>query len=203
MMPKMGGRALCRALKQDDDLSYVPVILLTAMASQEDKIEGLSEGADDYATKPFNVEELRTQIENLIVPRQRLRDEFRAAAPAIHARTVDTISSDVAFLERVRLVIEGNLEDETFNVDTLADEVGLSRVHLYRRLRRLIDRSPSELIRTIRLERGAQLLAQEAGSISEVAYGVGFKSVSHFSRSFREHYGCTPSKYTDRLTEKH
>ena len=195
MMPGMDGYALCKALKQDPALDYVPVLLLTAKAESQDRLDGLAEGADAYLLKPFDLRELFAQIDNLLNSRKRLQERFGKTLPELHASEITIPSTDAAFLEHVRLVIEARLGSEDFSVEALADEVGLSRVHLYRRLRALIDRSPSELIRSIRLERAAQLLAQNAGAISEVAYGVGFKSVSHFSRVFREQYGQSPTEY--------
>lgn len=195
MMPAMDGIALCRALKADPATDFIPVILLTARAETEDRIGGLEEGADDYLSKPFDVGELRARIANLIQSRQRLRERFSGPPLAVPPTPVEAASTDHVFLDGVRTAIEAHLADEDFTVDHLAEAVGLSRVHLYRRLQELIGASPSALIRSIRVERAAQLLAQEAGSVAEVAYGVGFKSVSHFSRVFREHHGHPPSAH--------
>ena len=194
MMPVMDGYALCHALRRDPELDYIPVILLTAKATTEDKIEGLTEGADDYLTKPFNMQELEARLENLIALRQRLRDRFSPPA-ALHVRDMAVVASDAAFLEQVRAVIEAYLGDEEFSVETLASEVGLSRQHLHHRLRDLLKASPTDVIRSMRLERAAQWLAGQAGTVSEVAYGVGFKSVSHFSQCFRDQYSQSPSAY--------
>jgi len=195
MMPAMDGIALCRALKADPATDFIPVILLTARAETEDRIGGLEEGADDYLSKPFDVGELRARIANLIQSRQRLRERFSSPPLAVPPTPVEAASTDHVFLNGVRTAIEAHLADEDFTVDHLAEAVGLSRVHLYRRLQELIGASPSALIRSTRVERAAQLLAQEAGSVAEVAYGVGFKSVSHFSRVFREHHGHPPSAH--------
>ena len=195
MMPGMDGHALCHALKQDRELDYIPVILLTAKASVENRLEGLGEGADAYLTKPFDVRELVVRVEQLIASRKRLRERFSHEAPRLHARTIDVISSDDAFLERLQSVIEARLDDESFTVEALADALGQSRGHLHRRLRAILNQSPSEAIRTMRLARAAQLLKGQAGLVSEVAYAVGFKSVAHFSTCFREQYGVSPSAY--------
>jgi len=194
MMPGLDGHALCRALKSDPELDFVPIILLTAKAGREHKLEGLSEGADDYLTKPFDVDELVARIGNLIASRQRLRERFQGRVE-LHPAPVDAPSRDEAFLERVRQVLEAHLADSDFNVDALADAVSQSRSQLYRRLRELLGQSPSELIQGFRLERGADLLAARAGTVSEIAYGVGFKSVSHFCRRFRARHGMSPSTY--------
>jgi signal transduction histidine kinase/DNA-binding response OmpR family regulator len=192
MMPKMDGYALCDALKKDPDLDYIPVILLTARATTGEKIDGLELGADDYLTKPFDVNELRVRVANLVASRQRLREHFSRGGASLHAREVPVTSGADAFLERLREAVEAEMGDEEFSVDRLAEQMGLSRGHLHRRLRDLLDETPTHLIRRIRLERAMQLLAGRAGS---VAYGVGFKSVSHFSQCFREQVGMTPSQY--------
>jgi len=195
MMPELDGYTLCRTLKQDPELDYIPVILLTAKALPEDKIEGLQEGADDYVTKPFDAKELKVRVDNLIATRRRLRERFSGRVVALHPRDVEVTSSDEAFLEQVRAAVEAHMADEDFSVEQLSAEVGLDRSHLYRRLRALVGQTPTETIRSMRLERAAHLLAGRAGLVSEVAYGVGFKSVSHFSKCFREQYGVTPSAY--------
>ncbi|MEM6782250.1 MAG: ATP-binding protein [Bacteroidota bacterium] len=209
MMPAMDGFALCQALKSDPETDFLPVILLTARAAAEDKLEGLGIEADDYLTKPFDVRELRARIGSLIANRQRLRERFAqtgAALPepsgdgGLHAATVDVDSADAVFLERVRTVIEARMSEDAFSVAQLAEAVGLSRGHLHRQLSALAGQTPSEAIRSMRLERSAMLLRSEAGTVSEVAYAVGFKSVAHFSNAFAKHYGCRPSAYPD-LTE--
>ncbi|MEM6287335.1 MAG: ATP-binding protein [Bacteroidota bacterium] len=200
MMPRMDGIALCQALKADPDTAFIPVVLLTARAAVEDRLGGLDSGADDYLTKPFDVRELKARVENLIAGRRRLRD-LLAEPPrgdgALRATTIEAVSSDDVFLSAVRDAIEAHLSDEAFSVERLAREVGVSRAHLYRQLRDLDGRSPSEIIRTLRLERAAQLLEAGAGTVSEVAYAVGFKSVSHFSNTFAAHVGCRPSVYPE------
>lgn len=194
MMPETDGYAFCRALKQDPELDFIPVILLTARASIESRLQGLEGGADDYLTKPFDARELVARVENLITSRQRLRARLSRQA-LLHASPVEVLSSDAAFLDRVRQVIEAHLDDSDFSVEALASELGHSRGHLHRRLQQLARQSPTELVRRIRLERAAQLLKGKAGTVSEIAYGVGFKSVSHFCRSFREQYGISPAAY--------
>jgi signal transduction histidine kinase/CheY-like chemotaxis protein len=195
MMPGMSGGELCRAIKADPDLDFVPVVLLTAKASQDSRIQGLSVGADDYLTKPFSMKELRVRIENLISLRQRLRHKIRNAEVVSTGTPPDATSVDERFLAKVRSVVIERLGDEEFGVEALAEALGQSRAHLYRRLGELQDRSPAELIRLMRLDRGAELLRAKAGTVSEVAYAVGFRSVSHFSRAFRRQYDMTPSEY--------
>jgi DNA-binding response OmpR family regulator len=196
MMCGLDGTALCRAVKADPELEFIPVILLTAKASGESKVTGLEAGADDYLTKPFSVAELRARVENLIRARHRLRD--RISEPrAIHARPVTAASSDDVFLERLRDAIEAELSNPELTMELLARLVGQSRSNLYRRVRDTLQQSPADVIRTMRLERAAQLLEQQAGTVSEIAYGVGFQSVSHFCRCFRQTYGVTPSQHRE------
>ena len=209
MMPKLDGLGLCRALKADPETDFIPVILLTAKAAPEDKLEGLGEHADDYLTKPFDPAELRARIANLIAVRTRLRERFRqegmalvlgedAAAPMRLPAPAAVTSADDAFLERVREAVEAHLSDETFSVERLAEAAGVSRGHLHRQLKALVGQTPTDLIRMMRLARAAHLLAGRAGTVSEIAYAVGFKSVGHFSDSFVQAYGCRPSAYASR-----
>ncbi|CAN5761782.1 two-component regulator propeller domain-containing protein [soil metagenome] len=195
MMPGLDGYALCRALREDPETDFIPVILLTARAASEDRLTGLREAADAYLTKPFQVEELTTQIDNLIALRRRLRERFAGQVVSVRPALIEVASSDAKFLVQVRSVIEIHLAHEDFGVEELARLVAHSRGHLHRRLRGIADESPSDLLRRMRLERAAQLLEAGAGSISEIAYGVGFKSVAHFSNRFQDHFGVRPSAY--------
>lgn len=195
MMPGMDGFALCRALKSDPDTDFVPVILLTARAASEDRLTGLTEQADDYLTKPFEVRELLARIANIVGMRRRLRERYAGGRLTIHPISLDLPSADERFLEHVRVAIEKHLGDEDFTVERLAAEVAQSRGNLHRRLRDLLEESPSDLIRRMRLERAAEMLAAGAGSVGEVAYAVGFKSVAHFSNAFHELHGVRPSAW--------
>jgi signal transduction histidine kinase/ligand-binding sensor domain-containing protein/DNA-binding response OmpR family regulator len=198
MMPVTDGFALCRALKSDPETDFLPIILLTARADAEDRFAGLTELADDYLTKPFDVRELLARIANLIAMRRRLRERFAGAPLTIHPAAVDVAPADRKFIEQVRAVIEAHLGDEQFTVERLASEVAQSRGNLHRRLRELIGESPSDLIRRMRLERAAAMLEVGAGSVGEVAYAVGFKSVAHFSNAFHESHGVRPSAWRAR-----
>jgi DNA-binding response OmpR family regulator/anti-sigma regulatory factor (Ser/Thr protein kinase) len=199
MMPVMDGYAMCRALKSDPETDFLPVILLTARAEAEDRLAGLHEQADDYLTKPFDVRELLARIENTVAMRRRLRERFTEPARlTLHAAPVDASPADEKFIEQVRIAIETHMGDERFSVERLASEVAQSRGNLHRRLRELLGESPSDLIRRMRLERAAELLDVGAGSVGEIAYAVGFKSVAHFSNAFNEVHGIRPSAWRDR-----
>jgi AraC-like DNA-binding protein len=201
MMPKMDGIELCRILKSDPETDFIPFVLLTAKASQEDRVEGLKEQADAYLTKPFDPEELRLRIANLIASRRRLKERFavsdlpRRSVGA--ADVIDVRSADETFLENLNEIIETNLADEQFSVERLADAVGVSRTQLFRNVRRLTDKSPSELLRDTRLDRAACMLVREAGNVSEIAYATGFKSLAHFSKCFTKKFDCRPSGYRE------
>lgn len=194
MMPKMDGYALCAALKKNDKTNHIPVILLTAKAASGHKIAGLEKGADDYLIKPFNPEELNVRVRNLIKIRQQMRDKFSSEI-MLKPADVTVKSVNQEFLEKLLAIIEAHIEDEAFSVAAFADNAGLSRVQLHRKLRALTGQSPSEFIRAFRLERAANLLKNDAGNIAEIAYMVGFNSQAYFTRCFQEKFGCTPSEY--------
>jgi signal transduction histidine kinase/ligand-binding sensor domain-containing protein/CheY-like chemotaxis protein len=194
MMPGMDGYALCEAVKSDAGLNDIPVVLLTAKASEESKLEGLDLGADDYLYKPFSAAELLLRMENLIELRRLLRRRFSEEV-VVGPSAISVPSAEAEFLKRVQVIVEQHLADSNFGGDWLAEEVGLSRRHLNRKLERLTNLSAAGYIRMMRLERAAQLLEQRAGTVSEIAYRVGFNSPAHFSRLFQQVFGVAPSQY--------
>ncbi len=194
MMPRFDGYSLTRALRDDTRTSHIPVIMLTARAAEEDRIEGLQAGVDDYLVKPFSPRELLARVENLIRLRRQLRERFSGMA-IIKPAEVSAIPLDQAFLEKVISAIEKNIGDEAFGAEKLAVVAGMSTSNLNRKLNALIDQPAGQLIRTMRLQRAAELLEREAGSISEIAYQVGFRVPAHFSRSFKQQFGCSPSEF--------
>lgn len=200
MMPEMDGLTFCRHLKADERLRIIPVIILTAKVTQENKLEGLEAGADDYLFKPFHATELLIRAENLIEIRKRLRQQFSQEV-VVKGTQVVVESADAVFLENVRAVIEANLADTTFSVERLADAVHLSRRQLHRKLSVLTNLSTVGYIRMLRLERAAQLLEQQAGTVSEIAYQVGFQDANYFARLFRQTYDVAPSAYRAHLAE--
>jgi DNA-binding response OmpR family regulator len=193
MMPEMDGYELTRALKQDERTSHIPVILLTARAASENKIEGLETGADDYLTKPFDAKELLTRIRNLIEIRRQLRKKF-SAGTVLKPGEVAVPSIDDALLKRIMEAVEGEMGDEGFGVEQLARQVALGRRQLERKLLGLTNLSPAEFIRYMRLQRAHALLMKNAGSVAEIAFQVGFGSPSHFSTSFHQQFGFPPSE---------
>ena len=175
-------------------LNHIPVILLTARASDESKVEGLETGADDYLFKPFNAEELRVRVRNLIALRRRLRARFSQEI-LVQPTGISVQSADEAFVDRVREVVEAHMADETFNVEAFADVLSMGPRQLQRKLRALTGQTPTEFIRLMRLKRAAQLLEQHAGTVSEIAYEVGFNHPTYFATCFREVFGTSPSAY--------
>ncbi|MBW8876260.1 MAG: response regulator [Acidobacteria bacterium] len=199
MMPGLDGNALFRALREDPELEFVPVVLLTAKASAESRIQGLREGVDDYVVKPFDPRELRARVDNLIASRKRLLERFEAAPPRpLRVSEVSVTPADEAFLARVQAVVEERLGDSDLTVEGLAEALACDRSYLLRKLRSLSGETPSGLIRSLRLQRAEQLLRAGAGAVSEIAYAVGFKSVAHFSNAFQERYGERPSTFAAR-----
>ena len=195
MMPGMDGFELCGRLKDDLRTSHVPVILLTARAGIESRLEGLERGADDYLAKPFDPRELRVRIANLIATRRKLQEQYATQVLTLEPEAMPVTSADERFLRRCREVIDENLDNDEFTVEIFAKEVGLSRAQLHRKLKAITDLAPRDLLRTQRLKRAAHLLEGRYGNVTEVAYAVGFKSLSHFARSFREQFGVSPSDY--------
>ena len=194
MMPNMDGVEFCRKLKTDERTSHIPVIMLTAKASVENRIEGLETGADDYITKPFNMKELLTRINNLIDQRKKLRERFSREV-TLQPKDIAITSADEKFLNRTIGIIEKNLGDGEFDVASLRDEIGLSHMQLFRKLKALTDQAPGDFIRTIRLKRAAQLMEKKFGNIAEITYEVGFNNLSYFAKCFKEMFGMSPSEY--------
>lgn len=194
MMPEMDGYALCKKLKTTETTNHIPVILLTAKAGTEDKLEGLELGADDYLIKPFNPDELKLRVRNLIRTREQLRQKFTSEM-VLKPADVVVPSSQVQFMDKLKLIIEKNIEDENFGVDKLSEEMGFSRSQLHRKLKAITNQSTTEFMRNFRLHRAAQLILQDAGTMAEIAYKVGFNSQAYFNKSFQELFACSPSEY--------
>lgn len=196
MMPETDGLTLTRKIKQNINLNDIPVILLTAKTTEQDNIEGLENGADAYITKPFNIRILQTTVENLLRSHSRLRNVF--SGKQSHEDKLDGIeisSDDERLMERVMKVMNANIGDPNLTVEMLASNVGLSRVHLHRKLKELTNQSPRDFIRNTRLHMAARLLAEKRLCISEISYTTGFKNPNNFSTAFKELYGVSPTEY--------
>jgi YesN/AraC family two-component response regulator len=197
MMPKMDGFKLCEKLKTDEKTSHIPVILLTAKAAKENKQVGYEIGADDYIMKPFEPDELKVRIKNLIEQRKRLQDHFKrqGIAEIEHQKVT---SFDKRFLQKLLDVIKNKLSDSEFSVEILSDDLSISRSVLQRKVYSLTGESPVELIRRIRLNRAAELIENKFGNISEIALEVGFSNPAYFADCFKKQYGVTPTQYQRR-----
>lgn len=193
MMPEMDGFEVCQHLKKDRRTSHIPIILLTAKATQEDKVAGLSHGADAYLTKPFDKEELLVRLNNLTALSQRLRERLSASIPDAGAdKGVE--SQEAAFLKEINAIIELKLGDELFDTNHLCRAIAMSRTQLHRKLKALTGQSTASYIRTIRLKKAESLLKSTDLPIGEIALQVGYKDFSHFSRSFLKEFGLQPSE---------
>jgi DNA-binding response OmpR family regulator len=218
MMPDVDGHSLVRTLRASPETDFLPIILLTAHTGMDQRLSGLEGGADDYLTKPFDMRELSARIDNLIAQRRRLRERFVAtpvpsssatvpapgAAPAASTAAARGVRSnpelsgaDQAFVAKVEAAIAQHLADPDFGVTELAREVAQERTYLFRRTRQLFGESPSDLIRRARLERGATLLRDTNERVADIAYAVGFNSLSYFSQCFLEAYGMSPTVFRE------
>lgn len=198
MMPELDGIALCKRVKQNLNTSHIPIVLLTARSKTEDRIEGLEAGADAYIVKPFNTEVLRTTVFNLIGNRERLKGQ-RSSEQIMEEKVekIERKSSNEILMDRIMKVINERISDPGLNVETLAATIGMSRVHMHRKLKELTNQSTKDFIRNIRLKQAATLLIENDLTVSEAAYATGFTNISHFSNSFREFYGVSPSEYKE------
>ena len=196
MMPEMDGMTLCKKIKQNVNINHVPIILLTARTREEDKMEGLQQGADAYITKPFNIEILRQTAINLIKGRELLKNNFSGSQiQEEKIKKINVESPDERLLKRVMKVINDNMSNSNLNVEMIAKEVGISRVHLHRKLKELTNQSTRDFIRNVRLKQAASLLANKKHSVAEVAALTGFPNVAYFSTAFKDLFGQSPSNY--------
>ncbi|MDT0688779.1 two-component regulator propeller domain-containing protein [Salegentibacter sp. F188] len=196
VMPQMNGIKFCRKLKNNIKLNHIPIILLTGKTDDETKVQGLDIGADAYLAKPFNIEILKKTVKSLIRNRKILKNSF--GGNQTHNDKIEKVqmkSADEKLIQRFMDVVSKNLNSTDLNVEMIAQELGISRVHLYRKLKQLTNQSARELIRNVRLNQAAELLISKNISVSEVAYATGFSSVSKFSTSFKDFYGVSPSNY--------
>ena len=194
MMPRMDGTTFCEKLKGTLITSHIPVVMLTAKAGQQSKIEGLQRGADDYLVKPFDVQELKVRVLNLIEQRKKLRELYRQEI-TLQPKDVVVTSADAEFLQKVLAILEDQFSDSDFGVEEFNRAIGFSRMQLHRKLKALTDQSTGEFIKHFRLEKAKQFLVIKGAQVSQVAYDCGFNNVSHFSKSFKDHTGMTPSEF--------
>ena len=194
MMPVMDGFSLCAKIRSDERTSHIPFVLLTARSTIESKLAGLELGADEYITKPFNIKEVQVRVRNLLEQRKNLRKSFSREV-TVQPKNISITSVDERFLNHALEIMEAHLSDEQFSVERFADEMGMSRKNLLRKIKALTDQSVNEFIRNFRLQRAAQLIMANAATISEIAYKVGFNNLSYFSKCFKELFGAAPNEY--------
>ena len=196
MMPEMDGNALCSQLKSNSSTNFIPVILLTARSRDEDRLEGLETGADAYIVKPFNMDILRRTIQNLLNSRRLLKMKYeRTDQLEDRVEDIRLKSPDEKLLEKIMECVRKNITNSDLNIDMISDEVGISRVHLHRKMKELTGQTPHDFIRGIRLKKAAQLLAEKGMNVTEVMYACGFANSASFSTIFRKYYGMSPRDY--------
>lgn len=193
MMPVMDGLAFCQQLKTDKAISHIPVILLTARSLDEQRAEGYEHGADAYLSKPFSLRLLLSRIDNLIESRKKLNQTW---SKGVEDDEIGNISNEIdkSFLKQLRKIIQENLANSDLSVEQIGDEIGLSRVQLYRKVKALTGYSPVEIVRKARLTRARHLLQTTERTVSEVAYAVGFSTPSYFSKCYKDEFGENPKK---------
>ena len=203
MMPEMDGTTLCAKLKSNINTNDVPIILLTAKSREEDQLEGLQIGADAYILKPFNMDILHRNIINLLTVRRTLRNKFTGNESQNHqVEQIEMQTPDNSLMQRVMEVINENINDSDLSVDMIAQKVGISRVHLHRKMKELTNQTPHSFIRNIRLQQAAKLLKDGKQSITEVMYACGFSNSASFSTMFKNLYGCSPREYMQNAMKK-
>lgn len=196
MMPEMDGFELCELIKSNADYSHIPVVLLTAKSTQQDKLEGLKHGADEYITKPFNFDILEARVEYLLGLRKKFIHEYQQSFKVkVDDKRVTPL--DKKLLDKAMDLINTNISNSEFSVEGMSKELGMSRVYLYKKLSALTGKTPIELIRLVRLKKAAELLIQGELNVSEITYEVGFSDPKYFSKMFKAEFGKLPSRFKD------
>lgn len=207
MMPQMDGFEMCRAIKEDMCTSHIPVILLTAKDSIQDKEEGYESGADSYITKPFSAKLLNSRIHNLLEVRRTLAQQIRMASDKVETKADETAETvrlsklDNEFLKKLTDIIEENIEEEKMDVAFIAEKMHMSHSTLYRKTKGLTEMSINEFIRKIKIRYSARLLREKGYNVSEAAYMTGFYNRGYFRQCFKEEFGVTPSEYVKQMKE--
>jgi YesN/AraC family two-component response regulator len=197
-MPELSGLELCMRLKQEERTNHIPVIMLTAMASQLHQVNGLEAGADVYITKPFSIQVLELSIRNLLQSREELKQKYTKQI-MLTPRKLDLESPDERFLNRLMQLVEDHMENPDFNVAGLVDHIGMSQAVLYKKIKSLTGLSIADFVKSQRLKRAAQLLIENNLPVAEIAYIVGFNDRKYFSKEFRKQFGLAPSDYRQKI----
>lgn len=199
MMPKMDGYELCRKIKDDIRTSHIPVILLTAKSSEENQYSGIEAGADDYISKPFNIDMLTLKISKIIERQKKTQNNFKKKIE-VSPSEIEITTMDEKFVKKAISIVEENIGNADFLVEDLCREMAMSRVYFYKKILALTDKAPSEFIRFIRLKRAADLLEKSQMFVNEIAFQVGFNDPKYFRKYFKDEFGVTPNEYKKRFT---
>ncbi len=194
MMDNMDGLQFCKTLKSTSEISHIPVILITALASVENKMQGYKSGADDYITKPFEPELLKIRIHSVLENMSKLKAEF-GKNETLNSKELTISKIDEEFLNKVIELVNQNIDNANFDIEQFSRSLGVSSSQLYRKIKGVAGVSPNEFIRTYRLRQAAKMIIETDFSISEIAYKVGFNDSLYFSKCFKKQFGVTPSKY--------
>src|SRR5574344_1262157 len=196
VMPEMDGSELCEKIKSNINLNHIPVKLLTGKSGEEDNIAGLKNGSDAYITKPFNIDILKVTVQNLIEGRKILKNNYTGQQKHDDKLTkIEVRTPDDKLMERIMAAVNANLSNPDLTIQFLASEIGISRVHLYRKLKELTNQTTSDFIRNTRLAQAAKLLSEGKQSITEISSLVCFDNPAYFTTSFKKLYGVTPREY--------
>ncbi|WP_167607651.1 hybrid sensor histidine kinase/response regulator transcription factor [Maribellus sediminis] len=200
MMPNVDGFEFCKKIRDNKDTSNIPFIFLTAKSDEQFNLLGTKSGADDFISKPFDPNLLLEKVKNMLESRKKLKEQYTKIV-RLEPSALEISSSDEVFLDKTIAIIEANLQNPNFTSHTISQKMNMSRTSFYRKLKELSDMSIGEFIRSIRLKRAAQLLADKELTITEIAYSVGFSDAKYFRSIFQKQFGCTPSDYRNKLNE--
>ncbi|MBQ1663211.1 MAG: response regulator [Clostridia bacterium] len=203
MMPVMDGLTLCQKIKSNFNTNHIPVVLMTALGSDSDRIAGLTNGADAYVAKPFNIDVLRTVVVQQLKTRQMLQGKFHGDKQ--QEEKIDKVemeSPDENLMRRVMKVINENMSNSELSVEVIADKVGISRVHFYRKMKDLTGQAPRDFLKYVRLKEAGRLLKEKKYDITGVSIATGFKSLSAFSTNFKSLYGLSPTEWVKKMEEE-
>ncbi|WP_169311977.1 hybrid sensor histidine kinase/response regulator transcription factor [Pseudopedobacter saltans] len=194
MMPVMDGIAYCRAVKSDERINHIPVVLLTARTGESDELEGLKIGADAYMTKPFTIDKLKYTVSNLVALQEAMRSKFTRRL-SLEPNQPETEHPDNRFIEKVLHLLEENIGNPNFGVNDFASEIGMSTPIFYKKIKAITGLTVNNFMKSFRLKRALQLMEQKRGTISEIAYNVGFTDPKYFSKEFKKQFGKTPTEF--------
>jgi YesN/AraC family two-component response regulator len=201
-MPKVDGLELIQYIKDNPDLDYIPVILLTAKTAIERRLQALQKGADDYVTKPFEPEYLRARVHNIITQRKQLELSYRQRLLRLETQKSDKDIPGDTFLAKLLDVMNKEMDNNTLTVDGLVEEMGMGRTVFFNKLKTMTGMSPVEFMREMRIKKAAQLLEDNKYNVTEVTYMVGMNDSRYFSKCFKNTYGVTPSEYRNACKKK-